>query len=54
MYKVLVKLDDGEFLVLATYDLLEEATELVNKLKTNWPHEYAIRDSEDNNLEAIS
>jgi hypothetical protein len=45
VYSVFTKLDDGEFLFVASRDRLEEAVELVEALRAQWPHEYVVRDS---------
>ena len=46
MYHVYVKQRDGEFLLVASREELEEATALVQEFSSHYPHEYVIRDSE--------
>lgn len=51
MYNVFVQLGDGEFLHVASRDDLEEAVQLMGTLKAYWPQEYAVRDSEGNDVD---
>jgi hypothetical protein len=53
MYCVLVQLDDGEFVVVASRDELEEAVQLIEGLNAHWPREYVVRDSNGNDVELI-
>jgi hypothetical protein len=50
MYQVLAQLDDGEFLIVACRDELEEAVQLIEGLNAYWPRKYLVRDSEGNDL----
>ena len=51
MYKVLRKLENGEFLHVASRDNREEAVQLVAALNTYWPGEYIVRDSDGRNID---
>lgn len=51
VYSVFAKLDDGEFLFVASREELEQASQLAEKLNSYWPHEYAVRDSEGNDVD---
>jgi hypothetical protein len=46
MYSVFTKLNDGEFLFVASREELEQAERLIERLGAHWPNEYVIRDSE--------
>jgi hypothetical protein len=50
MYDVFTKLNDGEFLFVASREELEQAAQLVQELTANWPNEYVVRDSEGNDV----
>ena len=50
MYTVYRKLENGEFLHLASRDELEEAVQLVKAFKVHWPAEYVVRDSQGNDI----
>jgi len=52
VYSVFTKLGDGEFLFVASREELEQAAQLVQELNANWPHEYVIRDSKGNDVDA--
>ena len=51
MYSVHVQLGDGEFLHVASRDELEQAVQLLEAFKTNWPGKYVVRDSEGNDVD---
>ena len=51
MYRVLAQLDDGEFLIVACRDKLEEAIQLLQRLKAYWPREYVVRDSQGHDVD---
>jgi hypothetical protein len=51
MYSVLKQLENGEFLHVAFRDELEQAVQLVEALNADWPGEYAVRDSEGNDID---
>jgi hypothetical protein len=52
MYSVFTKLNDGEFLFVASREELEQAERLIKGLGAHWPNEYVIRDSEGNDVQA--
>jgi len=51
MYVVLKRLEDGEFVHVASRDDLQEAVQLAQSLNALWPGEYEIRNS---NSEVVS
>jgi hypothetical protein len=51
MYSVFTKLGDGEFLLLAAFKDLRQASKLVKDFNENFPHEYEIRDPNGNNID---
>lgn len=51
MYQVMAQLDDGEFLIVAYRDNLEEAAELIEGLNSYWPREYLVCDSQGNEVD---
>ena len=51
MYRVFRQLENGEFVHVGSRDELEQAFQLVEELKVFWPGEYAVRDSEGNDLD---
>jgi hypothetical protein len=51
VYNVFVHLGDGEFLFVASRKEFEQAAQLVQELKANWPNEYVVRDSEGNDVD---
>jgi hypothetical protein len=46
VYSVFRKLENGEFLHVASRDELGQALQLVEALSVHWPGDYAVRDSE--------
>jgi hypothetical protein len=52
MFTVLTKLEDGEFVFVASRKQLGQAMQLVQELNAAWPREYVVRDSEGRSLEA--
>lgn len=50
MNPLMVQLDDGEFLFVASHDELDEALQLIEGLRAYWPREYVLRDSNGNDL----
>jgi hypothetical protein len=50
MYSVYAKLDEGDFLFVASREGLEQARQLLEELRTNWPREYVVRDSTGNDV----
>jgi len=50
VYNVFVRLGDGEFLLVASRDELEQAVQLMEELEASWRHEYVVRDSEGNDV----
>ena len=50
MYRVFRQLENGEFVQVASRAELEQAFRLVEELKALWPGEYAVRDSDGNDL----
>jgi hypothetical protein len=52
MYSVFTKLNDGEFLFVASREELEQAERLIKGLGAHWPNEYVIRDPEGNEVQA--
>ena len=53
MYKVLVQLDDREFVIVACRNELKEAVHLIEGLNAYWPREYIVRDSEGDEVDLI-
>ena len=51
MYSVFTKNSDGEFILIAFCDDLEEAVKLVKTLGAEWPREYVVRDSKGKDVE---
>ena len=51
MYSVFRQVENGEFLHVACRDDLALAVQLVRELKTFWPAEYVVRDSEGNDVD---
>lgn len=51
MYTVFTRLTDGELLLVASRDNLDQAIHLARELKTNWPREYFVKDSEGHKFE---
>ncbi len=45
MFSVFVRLGDGDFIFVGAREELRQARELTQDLKACWPHEYEIRDS---------
>ncbi len=50
MYTVFTRLADGELLLVATREEVEQAVRLARELNASWPHEYVVRDSEGNDF----
>ena len=50
MYSIFTKLGDGEFLLIASDDELEQVVKLLEKLNDIWPHEYVVRDLSGNDV----
>jgi hypothetical protein len=48
MYSIYVRLDDGDFLFVASREKLEQASQIIQELNAAWPREYVVRDSNDN------
>ena len=46
MYRVYVRLDEGELAFVATREKADEAADLARELNTYWPHQYVVRDSQ--------
>ncbi len=51
MYRVFKRLENGELEHVAFRDELEQAVQLVETLSAQWPGEYAVRDSEGNDVD---
>jgi hypothetical protein len=51
VYGVFRKLENGEFLEVASRDELEQVLQLVEAFKAHWPGEYVVRDSEGNDVD---
>jgi hypothetical protein len=45
MYTVLKRLENGEFVHVASRDDLQQALQLAQSLNAHWPGEYEVRDS---------
>ena len=45
MFNVYARPDEGGFLFVASREGLEQAAQLVQELRANWPREYVVRDS---------
>jgi len=51
MYQVLVQLEGGELLYVASRNELEEAVQLIDGLNSYWPRKYVVHDSEGNKVD---
>jgi len=51
MHSVFTRLGDGELLLIASFEELNRASQLVKDLREHFPHEYLIRDSDGNIVE---
>jgi hypothetical protein len=51
MYHVFRQLASGELMHVASRDQLEGAAELVEALRADFPGEYVVRDSDENDIE---
>ena len=51
MYSIFTKLEDGEFLFVASREELDQAEQVVREFNANWPNEYVIRDSQGNDVD---
>lgn len=51
MFRVLTRLEDGEFIFVASREQLGQAMQLARELNASWPREYIVRDSEGKNVE---
>ena len=51
MYCIFRQLENGELVHVASRDQLEQAVKLVEALREGFPGEYAVRDSEGNDME---
>jgi hypothetical protein len=51
VYSVHVRIGNEEILHVASHNELEEAVDLVRKLKAHWPHEYVVRDPDGNEID---
>ena len=51
MYRVFRQLESGQLIHVAWRDQLEEAAELVEGLRAEFPGEYVVRNSEDKDIE---
>ncbi len=50
MYKILKRLGTGEFIQVESCNTLEQAMQLVERLKGIWPGKYVVRDAEGNDV----
>ena len=53
MYSVFTRLEDDEYLFIASRESIEQARGLMRDLKTNWPHDYVVRDSKGDDVDTI-
>jgi hypothetical protein len=44
-YKIFRKLETGELLLVASFDDLDQAKQLVESLNEHWPADYSVQDS---------
>jgi hypothetical protein len=51
MYRVMVQLQDGEFLLVAHRESLDEAAQLIEELGTYWPRTYLVLDTSGNEVD---
>ena len=54
MYSVFTRLGNGEFLLVASFEELKQALQLVKNFNENFPHEYLVRDPDGKNVELKS
>jgi hypothetical protein len=50
MYSIFKRLENGELQHVAFREEMEEAVRLAEKLKSHWPAEYVVKDSEGNHV----
>ncbi len=46
MYRVYVRLDEGEFVFVANRENPDQAARLAKELSSYWPHQYVVQDSQ--------
>jgi len=51
VYAVFRKLENGEFVHIASRNELEQAVQLLEEFNVLWPGEYLVRDSEGNDVD---
>jgi hypothetical protein len=51
MFSIFTRLENGEFIFVASCKQLGEAQHLVQELNDVWPREYEVRDSEGKSVE---
>jgi hypothetical protein len=50
MYKVFMRVGNGELIHIESYDTFEQAVKLMEGFNGTWPGEYVVRDAEGNDL----
>ena len=50
MYSIFKRLENGELQHVAFRDEMEEAVQLAERLNSQWPAEYVVRDAEGNHV----
>jgi hypothetical protein len=53
MYRVMVQLQDGGFLLVAHRECLDDAARLIEELGTCWPRMYVVLDSSGNEVDFV-
>jgi hypothetical protein len=51
MFRAMVQINDGDLLLVAHRDSLEEAARLIEELSTYWPRKYVVLDSSGNEVD---
>jgi len=51
MFNIFTRLEDGDFIFVASCKQLGQAMQLVQELNAVWPREYEVRDSEGKSVE---
>lgn len=51
MFSIFARLEDGEFIFVASRDQLDQAIQIVQALNVNCPRNYIVCDSEDTTID---
>jgi hypothetical protein len=50
MYELFKRLENGEFVRVSTFEVLEQALQVAEGLHRTWPGKYVLRDSKGNDI----